>query len=751
MRIFVFFLLTYANLSQALGIGDIALKSHLGEPLIARINVTDVEKLPDTGCFSVTDASDVPAFKKANITLKQNSDGYQLNITTHDVITEPIVNLHVSFHCEPNFNREYVLLLDPVSLISPSHPSISEQPASNNDIGNVADKNNAPPLKAPARIDGKPDSESNADPLDNPVKAKPAKKKKFKQNQLKQGSSTESAIDKKLMLSYTGKQQAVSRDSTASVAESKTDAKQAESPVSASKPYLVISSGNVNSNEHAAQPSLSLRLETQIDFTRAEASAPLANPDVMDEVTVMANRLAHLEKQIISLQNKNAQLLNEAEQAKNADFQLSEQQSMWLQNILIAIGAIAVLAGAEWLRRKAVRDRLNKEQAIWFGTEEDTDTSDKATTFSASETNHAKDAIFDDPAFDQSTFHQSSNQGPTEAYSIADETGDSGDNILENADVFIEHGRPALAIQLLQNHLGDFPTESPKTWLKLLNLLATEGSETEYDSAAAECKNFFNIKMPSFAEATNPDGSSIEEFPHIVSRLEGVWGSQFAVGFLSDLIYNQFAQPREGFERGTFEELFFLKQIAEILSANISKEQSGLYQPAGIMPALDNVAFNDAAFGNSKLLNDTKISDDVESPNQVLPTDENEGVLFAGKNIYNMENSPFQTVPSYEVDMLLDFDAALEMKNDTVIDELNPESNTAAEANSLSEKSAGPKAGQSLQSNEISFPSPADDLLETIPHLEAASIAENVSHDEASESKKLKETNVIEWDLPKLD
>ncbi len=750
MRIFVFLLLTYANLSQALGIGDIVLKSHLGEPLIAKINVTDVEKSPDTGCFSVTDTSDVPAFKRANISLKQNNDGYQLNITTHDVITEPIVNLYVSFHCEPNFNREYVLLLDPASL---ARSSISEQPASNNDIGNVADKNNVLPLKSPARIDGKPDAESDATALDNPVKAKQAKKKKSTHDQSKQRASDESVIDKKLMLSYTGKQQSASADSAALVTASKSDAKQAP-PVITSKPYLIISSGNVNSNEHAGQPSLSLRLETQIDFTRTEASAPLANSDVMDEVTVMANRLAHLEKQIISLQNKNAQLLSEAAQAKNAGFQLSEQQSQWLQNILIAIGVIAALAGAEWLRRKTVRARLNKEQAIWFGAEEDADTFDNATTFSASETNHTKDAIFDDPAFDQSNFHQSSNQSPAEAYSIADETGDSGDNILENADVFIEHGRPGLAIQLLQNHLSDFPTESPKTWLKLLNLLATEGSETEYDKAVAECKNFFNIKMPSFAEAAIPDDSSIEEFPHIVSRLEGVWGSQFAVGFLSDLIYNQFAQPREGFERGTFEELFFLKQIAEILGANISKEQGDFYQPANIKPTLDNAAFNDATFGGDKLLNDTKVSDDVKLPNQMLSTEENEGALFTSKNTYDMESSPFQTVPSYEVDMLLDFDEALEMKNGalenstvengTVIDELNLESNTATEANVLSKESTAHKAGQTLQSDETSPSTLADDLLEAAPHLVAGSTAENGS-------QKPKETNVIEWDLPKLD
>jgi hypothetical protein len=754
LRIFVFLLLSYANLSQALGIGDIALQSHLGEPLIAKINVTDVEKLPDTSCFSVTDTSDVPAFRRANISLKKSNDGYQLNISTHDAITEPIVNLHLSFHCEPNFSREYVLLLDPASLVISNSPSISEQPASSNAAGNATDQNNVLPLKTPTHIDEKSDAESNASTAINPIKTKLAKKKRIKRNQSKQSSGDESVMDKKLMLSYTGKQQYVPADSTTSVTTNKSEAKQDKPPAITSKPYLIISSGNINSNEHTAQPSLSLRLETQIDFTRTETSSPIMNSDVMDEVTVMANRLAHLEKQIISLQNKNTQLLKEAEQAKNANLQLSEQKSQWLQDILIAFGVITGLAGAEWLRRKTVRARLNKEQAIWFDAEEDADTLDNATNFSANETEHAKETILNESAFNQSIFHQPSSQNPTESYSFADEAGDSGDNILENADVFIEHDRPALAIQLLQNHLSDFPTESPKIWLKLLGLLATEGSETEYDKAVAECKNFFNIKMPSFADATIPDDSSIEEFPHIVSRLEGVWGSQFAVGFLSDLIYNQFAQPREGFERGTFEELFFLKQIAETLSANISKEQSGFYQPAGIKPASDNAAFNDVAFGSGKLLNDTKVSDDVKSSSQVPLAEENKSASFTRKNTYDMESSPFQSVPSYEVDMLLDFDDALEMQNNTAADKLNPSSTTTAEANTMAEESTSLKADEALQSDVASTSPPAEALFEAAPHLETSSTIENTT-ESAGQNQTLKEskkeTNVIEWDLPKLD
>ncbi|MDP3744161.1 MAG: hypothetical protein Q8Q76_07455 [Methylotenera sp.] len=747
MRIFLLFLLTYANLSHALGIGDIALKSYLGEPLIAKINVTDVVKSPDVGCFSVTDASDTPAFKKANVTLKQNSNGYILNITTPDVITEPIVNLRVSFECEPILKREYVLLLDPVSLLSSAALDASDQPvASNTNISNPY----ARPLKSQMRLDENINFESYIAPLNQSAKEKRGKKKAHKKNQLKHGTNSDAAIDKKLTLSYTGMQSATSELSAPSVVDIKTsgtkpDVTQAGSTADTSKPYLTISGGDLSPNTPITQPKLSLRLETQIDFNRVETSAPPANSDTMDEITVMANRLAHLEKQIINLQTKNAQLLNEAEQAKQIGFELSEQQSQWLQNILTAIGVLGALAGAEWLRRKSVRNRLSKEQAIWFGSEENADTASEDAYSTANSTNHTKDSAFDDHAFDPLPHHHLSNQNPSDAYSINDETSDSGDNILENADVFIEHGRPALAIQLLQNHLSDFPTESPKTWLKLLNLIVSDGTEAEYNHAVAECKHFFNIKMPSFADATMPDESSIEEFPHIVSRLEGVWGSQFAVGFLSELIYNQYAQPRDGFERGTFEELFFLKQIAETLSANTSKEQDGFYQPTRARPALDNMAFNDAAFGNAKLLNDTSVSDDVTPQNQALTAEVSERASPSNKSTDPIENANAQAAPAYEVGMLVDFDDVSEMQDGAVTEASNLKPNTALE------DTAAPKVDQSLQPDSLNFTIPTDALFEASLRLETDSATENLTLTEASDAKKQNETNVIEWDLPKLD
>ena len=208
MRFFAFLLLSYANISLALGLGEISLKSHLGEPLAASINVTDVEKSPDASCFSVKDNSEITAFKKATVSLKQGSNDYQLFISTHDVITEPIVNLQVLYHCEPNLNREYILLLDPASLVNPetTDSNLNHQTVTNIQTNDSNGKSLSQKSKSTATSEKIADSESSADEKFLNPKPTTAKKKKNKKN-----LNAESEVDRRLAEAYTGKDQASSQ------------------------------------------------------------------------------------------------------------------------------------------------------------------------------------------------------------------------------------------------------------------------------------------------------------------------------------------------------------------------------------------------------------------------------------------------------------------------------------------------------------------------------------------------------------
>jgi hypothetical protein len=730
----------------ALGLGDLELKSHLGERLLAKVNVTDIESMPETSCFSVIDESDIRAFKRASITFKQVNDIQQLLITSNEVITEPIVNLRVSVNCEPNISRDYVLLLDPAPLVSTEDESGNledQEKSSIKKLQNLTTNHKLIGKKIPAAnlagasIDPANEQAANSLMLDNPAKV---------HHKAKKNSLETSSVDKKLADAYTGKPQATASMTLSSTMKDKDAAKLASNQTTTDKPFLVISGGNDSLIKDASKPKLQLRLETQIDFARAKLlTTPLSAEDTMNEVTVMSNRLAHLEKQIVSLQSRNTQLVSDAEKTKNASFSFDVFQSNWLQYLLITLGLIIALACAEWLRRNILSKRLDEKQASWFDAETDLANSNANPLSTKNDTAIAESGIFSASDYNSTSSHNRSTVF-TNAIDILDDNSEESESILENAEVFIAHDRPALAIQLLHNYLTDFPTESPVIWLKLLTLLAKEGPASAYESALFECRQFFNIKMPSFVDSAISDTSSIEDYPHIVARLEGVWGSPFAVRFLNDLIYNQNSQPREGFERNTFEELFFLKQIAEILNPPTKSEHQHLFhQPDAINPTLEKVALNEAMFS------DINPSSVIRTPSTETPAShvsDDPKILFNTSNASeyehhdeitappssNIENISYQSIPFHDAEEINDAFHADEIDFSVPVYETGTDS--APEIN--------------MQNDETILESDTFTAHTAEKNIDPDSF--NSKPETKTKSKKETPENVIEWELPiKLD
>jgi hypothetical protein len=756
LRFFTFLsLFCYVNLSFALGLGDAELKSNLGEKFSAKVNVMDIESAPESSCFTATDVGDVPAFKRATVNLKAVNGNYQLTISTNDVITEPIVNLRVSFHCEPNVNREYVLLLDPAPISAIEKVSMSDDNADIESSSSDTKKQNhkshqANNKKSPA-LDAT-EQANEATPVQTVAKKAPKKMK----------NKSISSVDEKLNEAYTGKPNASPAPQPNSGAERKVNADVNEHKASTDKPFLVISAGNANVAEGTDKPGLSLRLATEIDVARPdEATVAQSATDTMDEVTVMSNRLAHLEKQIASLQSRNAQLVTEAQKAKedNARFD-------WLKFLKIALGIIAAVAVFEWLRRKFVNRNIRMKDA-WFDDENLNDTDNKLSANPTDEFNaHNTNTLsFDEPNFNDTPMHHL-NAADAQAMGIAEK--EEHGSIIEDADVFIEHGRPALAIQLLQNHLGDSPADSPAIWLKLLNLLSKEGSETEYDSAVIECNKHFNIKAAQFGVDSVEDDSSIEDYPHIVTRLEGVWGSPYAVGFLNDLIFNKRSQPREGLDQGAFNDLFFLKSIAKNLeyanptifkASSDQPNQTKASQASVTAINIENTSFNDALFTDVEPKKDLSSEPKNELSNSPLGTK-------ANFNSFNDETS-------YEVNMIPHDEVQPTLNNkDEVLEFEMPEKITTAKTIAKADDSlfAAEEINFSLPTEKVEYAT--EDNTNILNEEIVLADTERVITDKnghlefslefpdedklktkskSSAAKNESESNEIEWDLPKID
>ncbi|WP_047551999.1 type IV pilus assembly protein FimV [Methylotenera sp. G11] len=533
LRFSLFLLPAYCNLGQAFGLNDAIVTSSLGEPLIAQINITDVEKSPDISCFSITDANSPPAFTKASLAIKHQASGYQLTIKSPQAITEPIINLRVVHHCEPNIHRDYVVLLDPPLLNDTNARGVDAKDADAKTEPTQAANNTNMPASALYAANGTINKKKKKSPK----------------------TASSSSLDKKLTATYTGQPQAA--DKSGNQVEVK------------SRPYLSISGGHppsgqlLPSGQDLTLPKLGLKLETRLNLSRAENTLPPSSTDVIDEITAMDNRLALLKTQIISLQDKNEKL--EAD-AANAEKKLQEStKTLRITAGLIAL--FALLASAAWLRRQLVHARKVKSALSWFDNRDSADATDNVTDTATTPAGDTRNAGFND-AFDESPGFDIASGFSTQPANAALATSINGnhEDILESVDVLIEYGRSGLAIHLLQDHLDDHPSESPKIWLKLLSLIAAHGSETDYTQTVAECSRYYRIHMPGFAEARKTGTATIEDFPYITKELETAWGSAAAVELLDDLIYNSESQPEEGFEPEIFEQLFMLRQIAETLN-----------------------------------------------------------------------------------------------------------------------------------------------------------------------------------------
>ena len=552
-----------ANSAVALGLGNIDVKSHLGQPLRATIKIQGVNdikaaELKGDGCFRlIGDTGLENALTSAHFKLsKIVNDEAILSVTTSQIINEPITNMAIMAACEANIRRDYILLLDPAPVVETKN-SVDEEStvfADGPPKTNILAEAQTPETQALGAI---PQSSAPQSFNAQALKAQPSSSKKHQSK-----SSSNKKTNKNIVLT-TGFNTDNALASTAKTSSS-TPETVAKTLTKAIGPHLSISSGDMVISNSLESPNL--RLDTQLHLS-PETSPEAYSPEiaVQDEVTVMNNRLAHLQKQITTLQqrNNNLEAENKLKAQQITQDELSSNHWQWLSYLagagLLAGGYFA----ADWWRRRRQQQQQTAAETLWIDenkAESSIDTIDTNANddFFENET-HKEVAAVNNRLLETSAIpvKNASTESP---FSVEEFNEDQ--NILDHADVFLSHGRTSLAIQLLQNHLLDHPKQSVTIWLFLLELLARENLQAVYEQTTLECKEHFNIRIPSFTNDESSEKQGFEDFPRLNSALQEIWGTPAAQVFLDDLIYNSRLENRIGFEKNVLEELLLLKNIA---------------------------------------------------------------------------------------------------------------------------------------------------------------------------------------------
>jgi Tfp pilus assembly protein FimV len=239
--------------AAALGLGDVSVRSYLGQPMHAVVPLIGVTPAISADCLSVASSPGaIGPLPRTQLTIEQVGEQTLLHIRTKQSVNDPVTQFVLVSECEAHLQREYAVLLDPPMWTGSAG------------VGNAATSTGTQTVSEP---------EAAVAPV--PERRRPATAKHTKQ--------------------------AASRVASAS---SRASAPKPHKTVSPPKPRLVLSGkrGGVGS-------PLALRLDTNLSApgqVRSDSTPDLN--ELSDENTALNRRIAYLETQLLALQQRNAEL-----------------------------------------------------------------------------------------------------------------------------------------------------------------------------------------------------------------------------------------------------------------------------------------------------------------------------------------------------------------------------------------------------------------------------------------------------------
>lgn len=281
--------------AHALGLGEASVRSALGQPLHAIVELIDAPPNLEADCFRLTPASiGSPMPPETRLTLLRSGGRASLHIRTPNSLNDPVLQFVLGTECDVRMQREYALLLDP-PVLAPVEPVVAPAAAS------------IPAHDTPARTDG-------ARTQDAPV-------------------------------------------ATARASHAPRKTRPAVAPAAEGSPRLILSGKRHFSG--GPESRLSLQLDTTLpDLNRTQPAPEALTPtELSDENTALTRKLAHLETQLSELHRRNAEL--EARQAARTPPPATDPAApaRWPLVLLLIAGVAGIAALLVWLRRRSQAPR----------------------------------------------------------------------------------------------------------------------------------------------------------------------------------------------------------------------------------------------------------------------------------------------------------------------------------------------------------------------------------------------------------
>ena len=281
--------------------GDINVRSQLGQPLDVTVALLDATADTTADCFSIASSADsIAPPLRAKLSIERTGEQTRLHIRTPASINDPVVQFVLTSDCEVRLQREYVVLLDPptaaTSAITEVTPAVQIAPA---------------PVAAPTR---------------RPVPPHP-----------RRAHAHRAPAPKARLSTVAAPQRATPR---------------AHPAAKENMPRLVLSGKDAVSPLSAAP--VALRRDTRLPDLTLPRPEGLTPTELSDENTALGRKLANLEAQLVALKKRN----DELEAARHAAATTitappsAPQAAQWPLYLLAMAGMAGLIVLAAWLLRR---------------------------------------------------------------------------------------------------------------------------------------------------------------------------------------------------------------------------------------------------------------------------------------------------------------------------------------------------------------------------------------------------------------
>lgn len=147
--------------------------------------------------------------------------------------------------------------------------------------------------------------------------------------------------------------------------------------------------------------------------------------------------------------------------------------------------------------------------------------------------------------------------------------------VIELAEIMLSFGRGEGAADALAEYVRTHPRDAIEPWLRLLDLYRRLGKRADFEELGRRIGLAFNISAPDWGSdgeaigesgSTLPGPAAIESYAHIVEHLTTLWGTADCAPYLDRLLRDNRDGRRIGFPASVVDEILMLRELAETLA-----------------------------------------------------------------------------------------------------------------------------------------------------------------------------------------